>query len=61
MQKSRGLHLFYRDKKIDTDYQGRDMDVVVNPWHKYGVIPAMNLDARASDDARSLEEKARVN
>lgn len=37
------------------------MDVVVNPWRKYGVIPAMNLDARASDDARSLEEKARVN
>jgi hypothetical protein len=61
MQQSREPHLFYRDKMIDIDYRGRDMDVVMNHWRKYGATSAMSLNARASDDARSLEEKARVN
>jgi hypothetical protein len=58
MQQSRGPHLFYRDKMIDIDYLGRDMDIVMNHWRKYGAI-LMSLNARASDDAQSLEERVK--
>lgn len=39
---------------IDIDYQGQDMDVVMNRWQRRGAILSMSPNALASDDSPSL-------